>query len=218
MEITPSILSADFGHLARAVLTVQDAGARTIHIDVMDGLFVPNLSFGPQIVAYLRKESNAILEVHLMVENPENWIKPFANAGADRILVHVESTPHIHRALTLINDAGLESGLVINPGTSVQSVRPLLSLVDQVLVMTVDPGFGGQKFISDMVRKLDEFNAIRAGESDLKFKLEVDGGINKETIAAIAGHGVDLAVAGSAIYDGVQPAENFKELEELTKC
>ena len=218
MEITPSILSADFGHLARAVLTVQDAGARTIHIDVMDGLFVPNLSFGPQIVAYLRKESNAILEVHLMVENPENWIKPFADVGADRILVHVESTPHIHRALTLINDAGLESGLVINPGTSVQSVRPLLSLVDQALVMTVDPGFGGQIFISDMVRKLDEFNAIRAGEADLKFKLEVDGGINKETIAAIAGHGVDLAVAGSAIYDGVQPAENFKELEELTKC
>lgn len=217
MEIVPSILSADFGHLARAVLTVQDAGARTIHIDVMDGLFVPNLSFGPQIVSYLRQESDAKLEVHLMVENPENWIKPFADASADRILVHVESTPHIHRALTLINDAGLESGLVINPGTSVQSIRPLLTLVDQVLVMTVDPGFGGQKFIPDMVRKLDELGTIRSEEPSLKFKLEVDGGINKETITAIRNHGLDLAVAGSAIYDGVRPAANFKEIEALAQ-
>lgn len=218
MKIVPSILSADFGHLTRDVLAVQSAGAKTIHIDVMDGAFVPNLSFGSQIVSYLHQETDVKLEVHLMVENPENWIKPFADAGADRILIHVESTPHVHRALTLINAAGIESGVVINPGTSVQSIRPLLQLVDQVLVMTVDPGFGGQQFIPAMVGTLDELNDIRTQEQAHRFNLEVDGGVNSETITELKGHGLNLAVAGSAVYDGIQAAKNFNRLEELGRA
>ncbi|KRN18121.1 ribulose-phosphate 3-epimerase [Lacticaseibacillus camelliae DSM 22697 = JCM 13995] len=193
---------------------MTEAGAKTIHIDVMDGAFVPNLSYGPQIVAALRKETNAKLEVHLMVQNPENLVQAFIDAGADSILVHVEATQHIHRALSLIKAAGKEAGVVINPGTSVSTITPLLRMVDQVLVMTVDPGFGGQKFLPETTAKLDLLRELRGKTDGYDYKLEVDGGVNEATMPEVQNHGVDLAVAGSAVFDGIDAKKNFQKLAE----
>ncbi|MFD1393600.1 ribulose-phosphate 3-epimerase [Lacticaseibacillus jixianensis] len=212
MKIAPSILSADFAHLARDIQTVQQGGADLLHIDVMDGHFVPNLTFGPAVVAAIRPVTSLPLDVHMMVDDPEAWIPAFAKAGADTLLVHVEATPHIYRALQLIQEHGVKAGVVVNPGTSLSAIEEVLPLVDQVLVMTVNPGFGGQAFLPAMAQKVAQLARWRS-ERGLAFKIEVDGGITDQTIGTVAAAGADIFVAGSYVFaKGDSPAKQMAKL------
>lgn len=215
MKIIPSILNANFGHIAKAVKEVEAGGASRVHIDVMDGMFVPNLSFGPQIVTDLRKETNIFIEVHLMVSNPEKWIKVFAEAGADCILMHFESTTNIRHVLTLIKEYKIKAGIVINPDTPVEAIVDVLPFVNQVLVMTVYPGFGGQKLIINTLSKIDTLEKIKINDSRCKFVTEIDGGVHLDTLKFVMGHHIDFAVAGSAIYKSDHPAKKLQKLQEL---
>lgn len=214
LRIAPSILSADFANLATDVAKIEDVGD-LIHIDVMDGHFVPNLAFGPQVVAALRPLTKLPLEVHLMVEKPENFVDEFIKAGADTILVHAESTPHLYRVIQLIKEAGVKAGVVVNPGTPIESVSPILHLVDEVLVMTVNPGFGGQKFLPDMLRKVTHVAQLRDTMANADYTIEVDGGVNADTIDDCANAGADTFVAGSFVFDNADPAGRVRRLRRL---
>ena len=216
MKIAPSILSADFANLQRDVQLVEKAGVDYIHVDVMDGQFVPNITIGAGVVAALRPVTKLPLDVHLMIANPENFIDDFAKAGSDIIMVHVEATPHIHRAIQMIQAHGVKSGVVINPGTPVASIEHVLSMVDQVLVMTVNPGFGGQSFIEECVGKIAELSAIRK-ENDYKYEIEVDGGIVPETAEKCRAAGADVFVAGSYIYSAEDPTQRIDLLKEALR-
>lgn len=213
MKISPSILSADFAHLARDVQIAEKAGAQYLHIDIMDGHFVPNLTFGPNVVAALRKDSQLVFDVHLMIEHPENFVEDFAKAGADIIMVHQESTVHLHGVLQQIKKLGARAGVVINPGTPVVMIEPVLSLVDQVLVMTVNPGFGGQQFIPETVEKIVELKKLQK-KLDLDFDIEVDGGINEKTAVTCQEAGANVFVAGSFIFNSDNPTEKILALKE----
>lgn len=211
-KIAPSILSADFGHFTRDVKRLEQAGAEVVHIDIMDGHFVDNLTFGAGVVAALRPETNLFFDCHMMVEHPEKYIAEFAKAGADSMSVHVESTPHLHGTLQQIKNAGMKASVVINPGTSVELIKPVLSMVDMVLVMTVNPGFGGQKFIPETMEKVAELSAIREAKN-LSFEIEVDGGITDETISLAKAAGANVFVAGSFVFKG-NVEDNIKKLKD----
>lgn len=208
IKIAPSILSADFTRLGEQVLEVQAAGVDRIQIDVMDGRFVPNITFGTQAVASLRSLTHLTLEVHLMVEPPEDFIAPFAEAGADTIIVHQEATPHLHRAIQHIHSLGKKAGVAINPSTPALLLSEVIGSLDLVLVMTVNPGFGGQEFIMETLPKIREIRR-QIEEKGLKCEVEVDGGINTETAPLVVKAGADVLVAGSSVYgckDGVAAA------------
>jgi ribulose-phosphate 3-epimerase len=199
IKIAPSILSADFSRLADEITDVEKGGADYIHVDVMDGHFVPNITIGPLIVEAIRPVTRLPLDVHLMIENPDQYIPAFAKAGADILSVHVEACPHLHRTIHHIKSLGVKAGVVINPATPVESIVHILDDVDLVLLMTVNPGFGGQKFIHSVVPKIQQV-ADLVRERGLKTEIEVDGGINEETARLCVNAGANVLVAGSAIY------------------
>ncbi len=213
MKIAPSILSADFANLQRDIEFVEKHGADYIHVDVMDGQFVPNITFGPAVVQAIRPITKLPLDVHLMIVNPERFIHEFAKAGADIIGVHIEATPHIHRAIQIIKSENVKAEVVINPGTPVEAIKYLLPLVDQILVMTVNPGFGGQSFLSEMADKIRELAKLKE-QYGYHYDIEVDGGIDDQTIKVCAEAGANVFVAGSYIYGAQHPEERINALKE----
>lgn len=215
IKVAPSILSADYLNLQSDIEKVEK-DAELLHIDVMDGSFVPAISYGPNWVPQIRKIYNLVLDVHLMVVNPERFVDEFADKGADIIGVHVEATPHIHRALQMIKNKGVKAEVVINPGTPVEAIKPVLYMVDQVLVMTVNPGFGGQKFLDETVKKIKQLDDIKKAEG-YDFDIEIDGGVNNETVQAAAKAGATVAVAGSYVFGAENPAERIQAIKDATK-
>lgn len=211
IKIAPSILSANFANLGDEVKEVEQAGAAVVHIDVMDGHFVPNITMGPIVVEALRPVTNLPLDVHLMIENPDNYIEQFAKAGADWISVHVEACRHLHRTIQLIRSFGVKPGVVLNPHTPIESIQHILEDIDFVLFMTVNPGFGGQKFIDSVVPKIESLSKI-IKKRGLNIEIEIDGGINAETIVPCAKAGATIFVAGSAIYNKENRAEALKQI------
>lgn len=206
--LSPSILAADFGELAKQIKLTEENGAKYLHLDVMDGAFVPSISFGMPVIKSLRKISGQIFDVHLMVENPDRYLEDFKSAGADIITVHAEASKHLHRTVTKIKELGLIAGVSINPATPLSAIELVLSEVDMVLIMSVNPGFGGQKFIPftlDKVRKLREIAP--------DMNIEVDGGVNKDNAAGLVRAGANILVAGTAVFSG-NIAENTRVMIE----
>ncbi len=200
IKIAPSMLSADFSNLREDIQNIEKSGADLLHLDIMDGHFVPNLTFGPPVVKALRKHTNLPFDVHLMVTNPEDYVEPFADAGADYITVHMEAAPHVHRIVQHIKSLGIKAGVVINPGTSVSTLNSIITDVDMVLVMSVNPGFGGQKFIPSTVEKISQVKSL-AKMYNPDLEIEVDGGINPETASMVKEAGATVLVAGSAVFN-----------------
>ena len=198
-KIAPSILSSDFGNLASEIRAVEEAGADYIHIDVMDGHFVPNLTVGPVVVECVRKLTRLPLDVHLMVERPEDFLDAFIKAGSDIITVHVEATPHLHRAIQSIKEKGAKAGVSLNPSTPIQSIEPVIEDVDMVVIMSVNPGFGGQELIRSALAKIKRVRKL-LDEAGSKAELEVDGGIKAENIRDVSLAGADVFVSGSGIF------------------
>ncbi|HSP22233.1 MAG TPA: ribulose-phosphate 3-epimerase [Planococcus sp. (in: firmicutes)] len=212
IKIAPSILAADFAKLGEEVLEVEKAGADWIHIDVMDGHFVPNISFGAIVVDAIRPLTKLPLDVHLMIENADRYIEGFAKAGADYITVHVEACPHLHRTIQLIRASGVKPGVVLNPHSPIETILPILEDIDLVLFMTVNPGFGGQKFIESVVPKVEQLSKI-IREKGLAIDIQIDGGINEETIIPCAKAGANVFVAGSAIFGKADRREALQAIK-----
>lgn len=215
VKIAPSVLAADFARLGEQVKEAEAAGADWIHVDVMDGHFVPNLTFGPLVVRALRQVTQLTLDVHLMIEGPERYLVDFRRAGADRITVHVETCPHLHRTVQQIKEVGAKAGVTLNPATPLSSLDEILPDVDLVLVMSVNPGFGGQSYIPGSTAKIARLRAM-LDETGSQAELEVDGGVNPDTVAEVVGAGATVLVVGSAVFnDRASVAENMRRLRQL---
>jgi ribulose-phosphate 3-epimerase len=214
VEIVPSILSADFAHLAEEIARVERGGASMLHLDVMDGHFVPNLTIGPPVVESLRKTTRLHFDVHLMIESPERYIAPFARAGANSISVHCEACRHLDAVLGVIRAEGAMAGVVLNPGTPVEALEDILEVADYVLLMSVNPGFGGQKlipYVLDKVRRLDRMRR----EKKLALPIEIDGGVDLENLAEVVRAGCDWIVTGSAVFHSPDPEATVREMREI---
>jgi ribulose-phosphate 3-epimerase len=211
IELAPSILSADFARLAEQVRAASEGGGTVIHVDVMDGHFVPNLTVGPPLVKSLRKATKLPLDCHLMIENPDQFIAEFVDAGADWISVHQEACRHLNRTLHLIRSHDALAGVVINPATPVETLSEVLEIVDYVLVMSVNPGFGSQKFIPETVRKIRRLADLRS-QRGLNYRIEVDGGIGLDTVAEVVRAGAEILVAGNAVFGQGDPKTNAQKL------
>ena len=214
IEIAPSILSSDFSNMRDAVDQVEVSGAGIVHFDIMDGVFVPQITFGPKLVKDIRPHSSLVFDAHLMIVNPETQIDAFVDAGCDYITIHQESTVHLHRALTKIKERGVRCGISIVPSTPVASIVPLLDMVDLVRVMTVNPGFGGQKLIQSCLDKIVQLDGIRK-EEDYDFLISVDGGVNLDTIQDVVAAGADIAVTGSAFFDASDRSAFVQRMHSL---
>jgi ribulose-phosphate 3-epimerase len=211
VELLPSILSADFARLADEVAAAEAGGGTVIHVDVMDGHFVPNITLGPPVVKSLRKVTNLPLDCHLMIQKPDNFIAAFADAGADWVSVHYETCPHLHRTLELIDQHGMKPAVVLNPATRVDLIVEILPMVHHVLIMSVNPGFGGQKFIEFTLDKMRRLVELRR-QLGLAFRIEVDGGVAHDTVARIVQAGADLLVAGNAVFGAGDAARDARSL------
>ena len=211
IKIAPSILSADFAHMGQAVQMLEKSGADYIHFDVMDGHFVPNLTFGPPMCKALRPLTKLPLDVHLMVERPGDWVSRFRDAGADIVTFHVEAERHIHRVLQSIHDADMKAGVVLNPATPLSMCEDVLDECDMVLLMSVNPGFGGQKFIPHVLKKIEKLNDMKLAHG-LRFDIEVDGGVNEQTAPLCRNAGATVLVAGNAVFSASDPGEMIRRL------
>src|SRR6478672_11772598 len=211
IELAPSILSADFARLGEQVRAAGEGGGTVIHVDIMDGHFVPNITLGPPVVKSLRKVTKLPLDCHLMIENPDEFIPDFAEAGANWVSVHYEACRHLHRSLELIRNHGMEPAVVLNPATRVELIRDILPMVHHVLIMSVNPGFGGQSFIPFSLDKIRCLAQLRT-ELGLAFKIEVDGGVAHDTIAQVVKAGAELLVAGNAVFGAGQPERDARAL------
>ncbi len=215
-RLAPSILSADFGRLADQVRMVEEAGASMIHVDIMDGHFVPNLTIGPIVVQWIRSSSSLPFDVHLMIDNADAYIEPFTKAGANLISVHFEACNHLNRTLHLIRSHNCKAGVVLNPSSPVEWLEDSLADVDFVLLMSVNPGFGGQKFLSQVLRKVEKLKSLRA-QRDLSFSIEIDGGIGLNNLREALIAGADWFVAGSSIFGSRNPSETVRLMNDVLK-
>lgn len=215
IKIAPSVLSADFSRLGEEIKKVEKAGADMIHLDVMDGFFVPNITFGPPVIKKIRNVTDLPFDVHLMIEKPERYIEEFVNAGADIITVHVESSTHIHRTIQLIKSFNVKAGIALNPSTSLESIEYIINDVDMVLIMTVNPGFGGQGLIESIESKVRKLKNM-INERNLQIDIQVDGGIKPENISKVYDWGANIFVAGSAVFNALDTEEAINKLKNFS--
>ncbi len=211
LQVLPSLLAADFNRLGDEIRAVEEAGARMLHFDVMDSRFVPNISMGVPVLAAIRKATKCQIDVHLMIVEPERYVEAFRAAGADLISVHQEASPHLHRTLTLIQSTGALAGVVLNPGTPVHALDDVLDLADFVLLMSVNPGFGGQKFIHATLQKVRQLDQLRR-QQGLRYAIEIDGGVDASNISELAAAGGDWFVAGSSVFHSESSATAVRDL------